>query len=431
MAAKLQFRTAEVFEPLLHPARYKGAWGGRGSGKSHFFAELLIEDALRLPGMRAACIREVQKSLKQSSKRLIEDKLKAYNLGEHAGFKVYREIIETPGDGVIIFTGMQDHTADSIKSLEGFDRAWIEEAQSLSHRSLELLTPTMRKEGSEIWASWNPHRPTDAIDQLLRGENKPTGAKVVNANWRHNPWISQVLIQEKDDCLRLTPDRYPHVWEGEYATVLEGAYYARHLSDAALENRIGFFGKDPLVKVHAFWDIGGTSKRSDATAIWVVQYIGEEVRLIDYYEAVGQPFESHVNWLRSKGYDDALCVLPHDGRKHDMVYKVTPEGFLHDAGFSVDTVPNQGAGAVMARIEAARRMFPSCRFHDENTKGGREALGWYHERRDEARGMGLGPEHDWSSHGADAFGLVAIYRQGIKQNDSWDEPIRRNIQGVV
>ena len=431
MSAILQFKTASVFRPLLEPARYKGAWGGRGSGKSHFFAELLIEDAIRIPGMRAACIREVQKSLKQSSKRLIEDKLQAYNLGEKAGFKVYREVIETPNDGVIIFTGMQDHTADSIKSLEGFDRAWIEEAQSLSHRSLELLTPTMRKEGSEIWASWNPNRPTDAIDQLLRSDNTPTGAVVVNANWKHNPWISKVLIQEKDDCLRITPDRYPHVWEGEYATVLEGAYYARHLSEAALEGRIGFFGKDPLVKLHAVWDIGGTSKKSDATAIWIVQYIGEEIRLIDYYEAVGQPFESHVNWLRSKGYEDALCILPHDGRKHDMVYKVTPEGFLHDAGFTVESIPNQGAGAVLSRIEAARRMFPSCRFHDENTKGGREALGWYHEKRDEARGLGLGPEHDWASHGADAFGLVAIYRQGIGQTDTWDTPIRRNLAGVA
>ena len=427
----VDFRTAEVFAPLLNPARYKGAWGGRGSGKSHFFAELLIEDSMRIPGMRAACIREVQKSLKQSSKRLIEDKLQAYNLGEKAGFKVYREVIETPHDGIIIFTGMQDHTADSIKSLEGFDRAWIEEAQSLSHRSLELLTPTMRKEGSEIWASWNPHRPTDAIDQLLRGENKPTGSVVVNANWRDNPWISQVLIQEKDDCLRRTADRYPHVWEGEYATVLEGAYYAQHLSAAQLEGRIGFFGKDPLVKLHAVWDIGGTSKRSDATAIWIVQYIGEEVRLVDYYEAVGQPFESHVNWLRKRGYEDALCVLPHDGRKHDMVYKVTPEGFLNDAGFTVESIPNQGAGAVLQRIEAARRMFPSCRFQDENTKGGREALGWYHEKRDEARGLGLGPDHDWSSHGADAFGLVAIYREGIGQTDSWGDTIRRNLKGVA
>jgi phage terminase large subunit len=427
----LDFKCAEVFSPLLADARYKGAWGGRGSGKSHFFAELMIAEAIRTPGMRAVCIREVQKSLKQSSKRLLEDKLHGYNLGEQAGFKVYREYIETPGDGVIIFTGMQDHTADSIKSLEGFDRAWIEEAQSLSHRSLELLTPTMRKEGSEIWASWNPHRPTDAIDQLLRGDRTPTGSVVVNANWKHNPWISKVLLQEKDDCLTMNPERYAHVWEGEYATVLEGAYYAEHLNRAQLDGRIGFFGKDPLSKCYAVWDIGGTSRKSDATAIWIVQYIGEEIRLLDYYEAVGQPFESHVHWLRARGYEDALMVLPHDGRKHDMVYKVTPETYLQDAGFTVDTIPNQGAGAVLSRIEAARRLFPSCRFHDENTKAGREALGWYHEKRDEVRGVGLGPEHDWASHGADAFGLVAIYKQGIGQTDSWNTPIRRNLAGVA
>jgi phage terminase large subunit len=426
-----QIPTAEVFAPLLEPARYKGAWGGRGSGKSHFFAELLIEDSFRFPGMRAACIREVQKSLKQSSKRLIEDKLQAYNLGERAGFKVYREVIETPGDGVIIFTGMQDHTADSIKSLEGFDRAWIEEAQSLSHRSLELLTPTMRKEGSEIWASWNPLRPTDAIDQFLRGAEKPTNAKVVKANWKDNPWLTGVLKQERLDCLRMTPDRYPHIWEGEYATVLEGAYYAQALSQAALDGRIGFFSKDPIVKLYAFWDIGGTSRKSDATAIWVGQFVGEEIRLVDYYEAVGQEFGAHVAWMRKRGYEDAVCVLPHDGRKHDTVFKVTPESYLRESGFTVDTVPNQGAGAVLERIEAARRMFPNCRFHDENTKGGREALGWYHEKRDDVRGIGLGPEHDWASHGADAFGLIAIFKQGLKRHDSWDTPIRRNLQGIA
>jgi phage terminase large subunit len=428
---KIQFDTAEVFEPLLAPARYKGCWGGRGSGKSHFFVELLLDDHIRNPGMRSVCIREVQKSLKQSSKRLIEDKLQAYGLGEAQGFKVLREHIETPGGGIIIFMGMQDHTADSIKSLEGFDRAWIEEAQSISHRSLELLTPTIRKEGSEIWASWNPSRPTDAIDQLLRGENTPEGAIVVRANWSDNPWLSKVLLQEKDDCFRMTPDRYPHVWEGEYATVLEGAYYAQALSTAALEQRIGFFGRDPINKTYAFWDIGGTSSKSDATAIWVAQFIGEEVRVVDYYEAVGQPFDEHVGWMRSRGYENAVCILPHDGRKHDMVYKVTPETFLQDAGFITDTIPNQGAGAVMARIEATRRMFPSVRFHDENTKYGREALGWYHEKRDEARNMGLGPEHDWSSHGADAFGMIAIYRKGINTGSSWSTPLKRGLAGVA
>lgn len=429
-ANKLRIPTAAVFEPLLHPARYKGAWGGRGSGKSHFFAGLMIEEALMTPGYRAVCIREVQKSLKQSAKRLLEDKLQDFGLGGAHGFKVFREVIETPGDGVITFTGMQDHTADSVKSLEGFDRAWVEEAQSLSDRSMSLLRPTIRKEGSELWFSWNPQRANDPVDMMLRGATTPTGAKVVRANWSDNPWLPSVLEQERRDCLAATPERYGNIWEGEYATVLEGAYFAKHLTEAQLEGRIGFVARDPLAKIYACWDIGGTSGRSDATAIWIVQFIGTEVRVLDYYEAVGQPFDAHVYWLRSSGYEDALCVLPHDGRKHDTVFSVTPEGYLRQAGFTVDLIPNQGKGAALQRIEAVRNIMPFCRFNAETTEGGREALGWYHEKRDEIRGIGLGPDHDWSSHCADAFGAVALY-QKMAVRQTARQPMRRKLQGIA
>jgi phage terminase large subunit len=326
---------------------------------------------------------------------------------------------------------MQDHTADSVKSLEGFDRAWVEEAQSLSDRSLSLLRPTIRADNSELWFSWNPTRPTDPVDMAFRGSALPTGSVVVKANWNDNPWFPSVLEQERLDCLQNQPERYGHIWEGEYATVLEGAYYAKHLTEAQLEGRIGFVARDPLMKVYAFWDIGGTSRKSDATAIWIAQFIGAEVRVLDYYEAVGQPFEAHVNWLRSRGYDTAVCVLPHDGVKHDAVYSVTPAGYLREAGFVVDLVKNQGAGAALMRIEALRRLFPSIRFNEETTKAGRDALGWYHEKRDPERGIGLGPEHDASSHAADAAGLIAIYKNGISEESDWKKPIRRNIGGIV
>jgi len=154
----LEIPTAAVFEPLLHPARNKGTWGGRGSGKSHNYGDNLIEDSLREKGLLSVCIREVQKSLKDSAKRLIEAKLKKFKLGEKDGFKVFSDRIQTPGDGVIIFQGMQDHTAESIKSLEGFKRAWVEEAQTLSKTSLQLLRPTIRTPESELWFSWNPRR---------------------------------------------------------------------------------------------------------------------------------------------------------------------------------------------------------------------------------------------------------------------------------
>jgi len=393
----------------------------------------LVEDALRIKGARIACIREVQKSLKQSAKKLIEDKLLDFGLGEAQGFKVYREVIETPNDGIIIFQGMQDHTSDSIKSLEGFDRAWVEEAQSLSDRSMTLLRPTIRKDGSELWFSWNPMRPTDPVDMMLRGDKLPTGSAVVRANWSDNPWLPGVLEQERRDCLDVTPERYGHIWEGEYATVLEGAYYARHLTDAQLQGRIAHVAPDPLMAYHACWDIGGTSGKSDATSIWIVQYIGTEIRVLDYYEAVGQPFDAHVNWLRTNGYGDSICVLPHDGVKHDAVFAVTPESYLRQAGFQVEIVKNQGKGAALQRIDAVRQAFPSMRFNAETTEGGREALGWYHERRDEVRAIGLGPDHDWSSHAADAFGLVAIFQKSATITDDWGKSgaLKRNLRGIA
>jgi len=151
----LQIKTAKVFEPLLQPSRYKGAWGGRGSGKSQFFGDLMVEEHLMYPGHRSVCIREVQKTLQESAKKLIEDKIKEYGL-QRQGFRILRDRIETPGGGIITFTGMADHNNESIKSLEGYDRAWVEEAQTMSKRSLQLLRPTIRKEGSELWFSWNP-----------------------------------------------------------------------------------------------------------------------------------------------------------------------------------------------------------------------------------------------------------------------------------
>lgn len=415
----LTIQTAEVFEPLLKPSRYKGVDGGRGSGKSHFFAGLLIEDCVASPGeygegLRAICIREVQKSLKESAKRLIEDKLEQFGLGEAQGFKVFREVIQTPGDGLIAFQGMQDHTAESVKSLEGYRRAWCEEAQTLSARSLGLLRPTIRAENSELWFSWNPRRKNDPVDLMLRGEHLPTGATVVRANWSDNPWFPDVLEQERLDCLNNTPDQYDHIWEGGYATVTDGAYFAKQLAEAKTQNRIGNVSSDPLMSIRAFWDIGGTGAKADACAIWIAQFVGREIRVLNYYEAQGQPLATHIQWLRDNGYGKAECILPHDGETHDKVHDVSFESALRTAGFSVEVIANQGRGAAKMRIEAGRRLFPSIWFNEATTEAGRDALGWYHEKKHDL-GHGLGPEHDWSSHGADAFGLMCVAYEAPRQ----------------
>lgn len=400
----------------MPPSRYKAAWGGRGSGKSHFFAGLLVEDHLCNTGLRSVCIREVQKTLKESAKRLVEDKIEQYGLGEAQGFKIFREVIETPGDGLITFQGMQDHTAESIKSLEGFGRAWVEEAQTLSSRSLALLRPTIRADGSELWFSWNPRRKTDPVDKLLRGDVLPTGAAVVNANWKHNPWFPDVLEQERLDCLHNDPDQYDHIWEGGYATVLEGAYYARDLAQARQEGRIGKVAGDPLMTTRAVWDIGGTGAKADACAIWICQFIGKEIRFLNYYEAIGQPLATHIEWLRSNGYGKALCILPHDGETNDRVHDVSYESALQAAGFETLIVRNQGKGAAMKRVEAARRLFPNMWFDAEACAAGIEAVGWYHERKHEVHNVGLGPMHDWASHGADAFGLACVAYEEPRTN---------------
>lgn len=402
----LKIETASAFVPLLQPARYKGAWGGRGSGKSHFFGEMLVEECLRVPGTRAVCIREVQKTLAQSSKRLIESKIE--DLGVSHQFEVLKDQIKTPGDGLIIFNGMQDHTAESIKSLEGFRIAWAEEAQTLSARSLSLLRPTIRADGSEIWASWNPRRKSDAIDDFLRGK-KPAGSVVINANWKDNPWFPKELEAERLLDLDLYPDRYEHIWDGGYAKAFEGAYFAALLAQAKQQGRIGKVAADPLLPIRTFHDLGGSGATADAYTIWVVQWVGQEIRVLNYYESVGQVLATHVNWMRKNGYEDALIYLPHDGVNENNITGKKYEDHWREAGFKVEPpIKNQGRGAAAMRVEAVRRIGPQLWFNEATTEAGREALGYYHERKDETRNVGLGPDHDWSSHGADSFGLMAV-----------------------
>ena len=240
----LQLQAGRSFAPLLKPARYKGAHGGRGSGKSHFFAEMLIARANSQLGFRAVCLREIHKSLKNSVKLLVEDKIRSKGLSGR--FVILEAEIRTPGGGVIIFQGMQNHTADSIKSLEGFDVAWIEEAQSLSQRSLDLLRPTIRKPGSEIWFSWNPNKPTDPVDVLLRGEQPPSDATVVQVNWDANPWLPDELRADMEDDRKRDPDKYMHVWQGAYSLNSEARVFRNWKVEAFTtpDSAIHRFGAD-------------------------------------------------------------------------------------------------------------------------------------------------------------------------------------------
>ena len=255
----LEIKTPRWSLPLLKPARYKGAWGGRGSGKSHFFAELLIEEHVCNPNQSSVCVREVQKSLNQSVKRLLELKIEQMGLFDY--FDVQESQIKNKrGNGIIIFQGMQNHTADSIKSLEGYDRAWVEEAQSLSQASLDKLRPTIRKPGSELWFSWNPQNETDPVDLLLRGENPPDSSAVIKVNWSDNPWFPDVLREEMEYDKRRDPDKYMHIWQGEYQRNSEARVFRNWKIDefdARPDDVLRFgadwgFASDPTVLVRCF-----------------------------------------------------------------------------------------------------------------------------------------------------------------------------------
>ncbi len=210
---------------------------------------------------------------------------------------------------------------------------------------------------------------------------------------------------ELEDAQRtMTADQYAQEFECSFEAAIQGAYYAASIAAARSQNRVGRVAIDPVMSVRAFWDIGVR----DATAIWVAQFVGREIRVLDYYEAVGQPLSTHLNWLRSNGYAAATCVLPHDASQADVVTATRFEDHISAAGFATETIPNQGKGAALKRVEAARRVFPAIWFNEATTRPGLEALVNYHEKRDDKRNVGLGPEHDWASHGADAFGLMCV-----------------------
>lgn len=397
-------------------ADVRGAWGGRGSAKTRSFALMAavqgyIHGNAGTTGI-ILCARQFMNSLEDSSleevKRAIEsvDFLKAwYDIGD-------KYIKSKCGRISFAFAGL-DRNIASIKSKGRILLCWVDEAEPVSDEAFTTLIPTLREEdtdwNAELWLTWNPKRKSAAVEKRFR-ESKDPLVKIVELNWRDNPKFPAKLERDRQRDLAERPDQYEHVWEGAFASVVEGAYFASHLTKAKADGRIARVSADPLMTLRLFCDIGGTGAKADAFTMWVAQFIGLEVRVLDYYEAVGQPLGTHLSWMRTRGYtpDKAQIWLPHDGSTQDKVYDVSYESALQKAGYTVTVIPNQGKGAAAARIEAARNLFPSIWFNETTTQAGRDALGWYHEKKDEIRNIGLGPEHDWASHGADAFGLMCV-----------------------
>lgn len=404
--------TAQIkLPPKLIPvfageARYRGAYGGRGSGKTRSFAKMTAVRGYQwsMAGDSGVivCAREFMNSLDESSMAEIKAAIRSEPWLE-AHYEIGEKFIRTR-DGRIEykFAGL-DRNIDSIKSKARIKLLWVDEAEPVSERAWQTAIPSVREHDSEVWITWNPASKRSATHKRFR-DNPPEGAKIVELNWRDNPAFPMVLENERLSDLTRRPDSYDHVWEGGFVGVMEGAYYAQALALAKAQKRIVPLSVDPLMSVWAFWDIG----TRDHTAIWIVQFVGDRVKLLDYYEAAGQPLGAHLQWLRDNGHEKAICVLPHDGAQANHLSAMRFVDHVREGGFDAEVIRNQGKGAALQRVEALRRLFPSVWIDPEHCGPGIEALSAYHEKKDDKRGIGLGPEHDWSSHGADAAGLIAI-----------------------
>lgn len=404
----------KLIELFAGDADVRAAHGGRGSGKTRSFAKMAAIKGYQY-GMTGTsgiilCARQFMNSLEDSSleevKRAIEDEpwLAAYyDIGE-------KYIKSRDGRVSFAFAGL-DRNIASIKSKGRLLLCWVDEAEPVTDSAWATLIPTLREEGddwhAELWVTWNPLSKKAPVESRFRHTKNPR-VKCVEINWRDNPKFPAKLERDRQGDLEERPDDYDHIWEGGYRDSIAGAYFAQALAKAKAEGRIGVVPADPLMTLRAYVDIGGTGKNADSFSIWIVQFVGLQVRVLDYYEAQGQPLATHVEWMRGKGYTPGRLQiwLPHDGDKSDTVFAVTPESELRRAGYTVSVIPNQGKGAAMKRVEAARKLFSSIWINKATCEGGLAALAWYHEKRDEVRDIGLGPSHDWASHGADAFGLM-------------------------
>ena len=405
---------------FIGDADVRGAYGGRGSGKTRTFAKMTAVRAYMWAkagreGM-ILCGRQFMNSLEDSSLEEIKAAIRseAWLL---AHFEIGEKYVRTKDGRVSYSFAGLDRSIDSIKSKARILLAWVDEAETVTEMAWQTLLPTLREEDSELWITWNPKRKGSATDKRFRNTTDPR-YKVAEMNWRDNPWFPDVLerLRVKDKAER--PDSYGHIWDGEYVSIVEGAYYASSLTKAKEEGRISKVAADPLLSIRVFCDLGGTGARADAFTMWVAQFVGKEVRVLNYYEAQGQPLSTHLQWLRSIGLGPgkADIWLPHDGDTQEKMIDASFRSAFMDAGYSAEVIPNQGKGAAKMRVEAARRLFPSIWFNADTTEAGRDALGWYHEKKDDERGIGLGPNHDWSSHGADAFGLMCIAYEEPKQS---------------
>ena len=393
LSIAVHLRLPEKLAGLYEPRRYKVMHGGRGGGKSHGVAQVLLDMAARKP-LRVLCAREIQKSMRDSVHRLLRDYI--VSLGLTSFYEVLDTEIRGANGSLFLFAGLQSHTVDSIKSFEGVDLVWIEEAHAISKKSLDTLIPTIRKEGSEIWMTLNPDMETDEVYQRFISTPSPD-TWVCEINWRDNPWFPTVLNDERMKAKRsMLKEDYEQIWEGKARRVAEGAIYRYEIDALYADERVCAVPYDPILPVHTVWDLGW----NDAMTIIMVQRGPQDIRVLDYIEDSNRTLDWYVAQLAKRPYRWGTDFIPHDGRTRNFQTGKSTEELLRSMGRTPQVLAQT---SVEEGIKAARMAFPRCYFDSKKTQRLLECLKRYRRDIHTKTGEPTAPLHDEFSHGADAF----------------------------
>ena len=398
---------------LFQPARYKVLWGGRGGAKSWGIARALLVIASSKP-IRVLCAREFQTSIRDSVHKLLSDQIQSMGLIEF--FEITDRTIRGKNGSEFNFVGLKNNVAN-VKSYEGVDICWVEEAQSVSKRSWDVLIPTIRKEQSEIWISFNPELETDETYQRFI-VHQSQNAIVQKINWSDNPWFPETLKMEKDMLKLRDPEAYQTVWEGMCRLTVDGAVFAKEMQMAEINNQITNVPYDPIKPVYTIWDLGW----ADNTAIWFVQFIGNEIRVLRYLEDSQKTISYYLAEIQKFGYVFDTHYLPHDAAAKNLGTGKSIEEIVRATGMNVrilDRVP------IADSINAARTIFPRCYFDRQNTTDGLQCLRHYRYEVDpDTKQFSRTPLHDQYSHGADAFRMLGLMvqepRRPVKKKATYD-----------
>lgn len=394
----------EKLKPLLtERARYRVLYGGRGGSKSWGVARALLILGATKP-LRILCARETQRSISESVHQLLQDQIAL--MGLEAFYTIKEKEIVGRNGTQFYFAGLRQQGVTNLKSYEGVDICWVEEAQVVTRRSWTILIPTIRKEGSEIWITFNPELDTDETYRRFVIDSPPE-AQLIKINWSDNPWFPETLKREKDLLKEKDPVAYANIWEGECRPSVDGAIYAREMQLVSSQGRLMKVPYDPAVLVSTYWDLGV----GDSTAIWFAQHVNNEVRLIDYYEATGVGLPHYAQVIATKGYFYARHVAPHDINVRELGSGRSRLEIAQSLGIRFDIAPKL---SLEDGIAAARNLLLKCYFDADKTADGINCLRHYrwdwNQRLEQAKQT---PLHDWSSHGADAFRYLAVSERAV------------------